>query len=167
MVLGMSLETFTMVHVVISLIAIITGLIVAWGMLTGIRNEGWTGIFLLTTVLTSVTGFMFPVPLSALLPSQIFGFISLAVLVPTLLGYYAFDLAGAWRWIYIGGALLTLYLNVFIGVVQAFQKIPFLQPLAPTQAELPFVVAQAVVFVLFCALTVIALMRFRPEAADA
>jgi hypothetical protein len=167
MVLGMSLETFTMVHVVVSLIAIVTGLLVAWGMLNGTRNEGWVGIFLLTTALTSVTGFLFPVPLSPPLPSQIFGYITLAVLIPTLVGYYAFDLAGAWRWIYIGGALLVLYLNVFVLVVQSFQKIPLLKPLAPTQAELPFVVAQGVIFLLFCGLTVIALRRFRPEPIEA
>ena len=167
MVLGMSIQTFTMVHVVISLIAIATGLKVVWGMLLGRHYEEWTAIFLLMTVLTSVTGFMFPAPISLLLPSQIFGFISLAVLAPTILALYVFRLAGFWRWIYIGGGLLALYLNVFVAVVQSFQKIPFLQPLAPTQAELPFLVAQMVVFVLFCALTAIAIMRFRPELAEA
>jgi hypothetical protein len=167
MVLGMSLETFTMVHTAISLVAIATGLIVVWGMLNGNRAEGWTAIFLITTVLTSVTGFMFPVPLWPPLPSQIFGYISLVVLSLAILGLYVFNLAGAWRWIYIGGALLALYLNVFVAVVQAFQKIPFLTPLAPTQAEMPFLVAQLVVFALFCALTVIALKRFRPDAAEA
>ena len=167
MVLGMTLETFTMVHVVISLIAIVTGLIVAWGMLTGTRNEGWIGVFLFTTALTSLTGFLFPVPLRPVLPSQLFGYITLAVLVPVVFGYYLYNLNGAWRWIYVGGALLVLYLNVFVLVVQAFQKVPFLKPLAPTQAELPFVVAQGVVFVLFCALTVIALRRFRPAPVEA
>jgi len=167
MVLGMTIQTFTLLHVVISLIAIVSGSIVTWGMLNGTRNEGWTGVFLLATALTSITGFLFPVPLSPPLPSQIFGYISLAALVPTVLGYYVYDLARAWRWIYIGGALLTLYLNVFVLVVQAFQKVPFLRPLAPTQAELPFFVAQGVVFVLFCALTVIAIRRFRPAPAEA
>lgn len=167
MVLGMSIQTFTLVHVAISLIAIGTGLIVVWGMLTGKRLEGWTAVFLITTVLTSVTGFLFPAPLSPLLPSQIFGFISLAVLLPTLIGLYVYDLAGFWRWIYVGGALLALYLNVFVSVVQAFLKIDFLKPLAPTQTELPFLVAQIVVFVLFCALAAIAAMRFHPDMAEA
>ena len=167
MVLGMTLQTFTMVHVVISLIAIVTGLIVAWGMLNGTRNDGWIGVFLLTTALTSITGFLFPVPLSPVLPSQIFGYISLAVLVPTVLALYVFGLAGLWRWVYIAGALLALYLNVFVAVVQAFQKVPSLKPLAPTQAEMPFVVAQGVVFVLFCALGVIAVRRFHPEHVEA
>lgn len=166
MVLGMTIQTFTLLHVAISLVGIGTGLIVVWGMLSGNRFEGWTAVFLLTTVLTSVTGFMFPVPLSLLLPSQIVGIVSLAVLLPTLLALYVFDLAGSWRWVYVGGALLALYLNVFVAVVQAFLKVPFLQPLAPTQAELPFVVAQIVVFVLFCALGAIAVMRFRPEPLE-
>jgi hypothetical protein len=167
MVLGMTLQTFTLLHVAISLIGIGTGLIVVWGMLNGHRYDGRTAVFLVTTVLTSVTGFMFPAPLSPLLPSHITGIISLAVLLPTLVALYAFDLAGFWRWVYIAGALLALYLNVFVGVVQAFLKVSFLQPLAPTQAELPFLVAQIVVFVLFCALGVIAVMRFRPEPVEA
>jgi hypothetical protein len=110
---------------------------------------------------------MFPVPLSPLLPSQITGIISLAVLLPTLLALYVFQLAGFWRWVYVSGALLALYLNVFVGVVQAFLKVSFLHPLAPTQAELPFLVAQIVVLLLFCALGVIAVMRFHPEPAEA
>jgi len=167
MVLGMSLQTFTLVHTVLSLIGIGTGLIVAWGMLTGNRFEGWTAVFLLTTVLTSVTGFLFPVPFSPLLPSQIFGFISLAVLLLTLLALYVFKLAGFWRWVYVGTALLALYLNVFVAVVQAFLKIGFLQALAPTQTEPPFLVAQGVVFVLFCALGVIAAMRSQSETVEA
>ena len=166
MMLGMSLQTFTLVHVAISLIAIATGLIVAWGMLSANRNEGWTAVFLATTVLTSVTGFMFPGPFVPT-PAQIFGIISLAVLIPTLLGIYVFNLAGFWRWIYVGGALLSLYLNVFVLVVQAFQNISFLTPLAPTQAEMPFFVAQGIVFVVFCALGVIAVKRFKPETAEA
>jgi hypothetical protein len=167
MVLGMSIQTFTMLHVIISLVGIATGLIAVWGMLTGKRYEGWTALFLATTVLTSVTGFMFPVPLSPLLPSQITGIISLAVLLPTVLALYTFKLAGFWRWVYVGGAVFALYLNVFVGVVQAFQKVSFLHPLAPTQAELPFLVAQIVVLVLFCALGVIAVMRFHPEPTEA
>ena len=167
MVLGMSIQTFTMLHVIISLVGIATGLIAVWGMLTGKRYEGWTAVFLATTVLTSVTGFMFPVPLSPLLPSQITGIISLAVLLPTLLALYMFKLAGFWRWVYVGGAVLALYLNVFVGVVQAFQKVSFLHPLAPTQAELPFLVAHIAVLVLFCALGVIAVMRFHPEPTEA
>jgi hypothetical protein len=166
MMLGMSLQTFTLVHTVLSLIGIAAGLIVVLGMLTSNRGEGWTAVFLVTTVLTSVTGFMFPGPFGPT-PAQIFGVISLAVLVPAILGLYVFDLAGFWRWVYVGGALLALYLNVFVLVVQAFQKISFLTPLAPTQAELPFFIAQGVVFVLFIALGIIAVKRFKPETAEA
>lgn len=167
MILGMTIQTFTLLHVTLSLVAIGTGLLVVWDMLNGRLNEGWTAIFLAATLLTSVTGFMFPAPILLLLPSQIFGVISLGVLLPTLLALYIFKLAGIWRWIYLGGALLALYLNVFVAVVQAFQKVSFLQPLAPTQAEMPFVVAQLVLFVLFCALAAIAAMRFKPEVAEA
>ena len=162
MILGMTIQTFTLVHTAISLIAILTGLIVMVGMLSGKRMPEWTGVFLLTTLLTSVTGFMFPVPLSTLLPSQITGIVALAVLLPTLLGIYVFRLAGGWRTVYVVGAVISLYLNVFVLVVQAFLKVSFLNPLAPTQTELPFVVTQTVVLILFCAIGFIAVMRFRP-----
>ena len=165
MVLGMTLQTFTLVHTAISLIAIFTGLIVMVGMLKGKRLPEWTAVFLLTTLLTSVTGFMFPVPLSALLPSQITGFVALAVLAPTLIAIYGFRLAGSWRRIYIVGAVTSLYFNVFVLVVQAFMKVPFLQVLASTQTELPFVVTQTAVLIAFCAIGFIAVMRFRPDAA--
>lgn len=167
MILGMSIQTFTLLHVVISLIGIAAGFYVVWGMLNGTSNDGWTAVFLATTVLTDVTGFMFPAPISLLLPSQILGIISLAVLLPTLLALYVFSASGFWRWVYAAGAVMALYFNVFVAVVQAFQKVSFLRPLAPTQAELPFVVAQLVVLVLFCALGVIAVKRFRPEPLEA
>lgn len=166
MLLGMSLQTFTLVHTAISLIAIITGLIVAWSMLNSDRAEGMTAVFLATTVLTSVTGFMFPGTFGPT-PAQIFGIISLVVLFDAILALYVFNLEGFWRGLYVGGALLALYLNFFVLVVQSFQKISFLRPLAPTQAEPPFFVVQGIVFVLFCALGVIAMKRFRPEPAEA
>jgi hypothetical protein len=128
MILGMSTPTFTLLHVIISLIGIASGLIVLFGMFGSNRLSGWTALFLLTTVLTSVTGFFFPS--TSFGPPQIVGVISLVVLALTLLGLYIFDLRGSWRWIYIGGATIALYLNVFVGVVQAFQKLAFLQPLA-------------------------------------
>ena len=164
MILGMSLQTFTLVHVVLSLAGITTGILVVGGMLRGEREEGWTAIFLVTTLLTSVTGFFFPA--SVLLPSHIVGIVSVVVLVPTLIAIYVYDLAGWWRWVYIPGALLAFYLNVLVGVVQAFQKISFLQALAPTQSEIPFLVAQGMVLVLFCVLAPLALMRFKPEAME-
>jgi hypothetical protein len=160
MTLGLSLSAFTTLHVVISLAGIASGFIVLYGMLDSQRLGAWTALFLATTILTSVTGFMFP--FNGLLPSHVVGAISLAVLAVALLALYAFQLAGAWRWIYVTAALAALYLNVFVGVVQAFQKLAFLQPLAPTQSEAPFAVAQLVVLAIFLGLGFVAVRRFRP-----
>jgi hypothetical protein len=162
--LGMSLSTFTMVHVVISLIGILSGLIVLYAMLTSRDLMFWTALFLGTTVLTSVTGFMFP--FHQLLPSHIFGGISIVVLAVALYALYARHLAGHWRWIYVSGALFALYLNMFVGVVQSFQKVTFLQPLAPTQSELPFVVAQTGLLAAFVVLGYLAITRFYPLVVD-
>lgn len=161
MILGMSFSTFTTVHVVISLIGIVTGIVVLFGMLNGKRLDGLTAVFLATTVLTSVTGFLFP--FSTLLPSHVVGIISLVVLVVALVALYAQKLSGAWRSIFVVTATVALYLNVFVGVVQAFQKVAFLQPLAPTQAEAPFVVAQVIVLALFGVLGFLAIRRFHPQ----
>src|SRR5271154_5657657 len=136
MILGMSIATFTLVHVIVSLIGIASGFIVLFGMFGSHRLPGWTALFLLTTVLTSVTGFFFPA--TTLTPAGIFGIISLVVLVAALIALYVFHLRGAWRWIYAGGAVIALYLNCFVLIAQAFAKIPVLQPLAPTQSEPPF-----------------------------
>jgi hypothetical protein len=161
MILGMSFSTFTTVHVVISLIGVVTGIVVLFGMLNGRRLEGLTAVFLATTVLTSVTGFLFP--FSTLLPSHVVGIISLVVLVVALFALFSKRLSGAWRSIYIVTATVALYLNVFVGVVQAFQKVAFLQPLAPTQAEAPFVVAQVIVLALFGMLGFLAVKKFHPD----
>lgn len=165
MVLGMSLATFTALHVVISLIAIATGLVVAAGMLAGNRLPGWTAVFLVTTVLTSVTGFLFP--FTQLLPSHIVGAISLVVLPLALVALYGKGLAGSWRGVYVIGSIFALYLNVFVLVVQAFLKIPPLNRLAPTGSEPPFAIAQIVVLALFIWLGVRAMRRFHPVAARA
>ncbi len=161
MILGMSTSTFTLVHVVLSLIGIVSGLIVLFAMLGGKRLDGWTALFLATTVLTSATGFFFPS--SQVLPSHIVGVVSLLVLAAVIIALYVYRLAGSWRWIYVAGAVLALYLNVFVGIVQAFQKLPFLQPLAPTQSEPPFLIAQLAVLALFIAFGVLATIRFHPE----
>ena len=165
MILGISLGTFTAVHVVISLIGIAAGLIVVVGMLSASRLPGWTALFLTTTVLTSVTGFFFPT--AQVLPSHVVGVISLVVLAMTLVALYLKRLAGSWRWIYVAGAVLALYLNSFVGVVQAFLKVPVLNRLAPTQSELPFLVAQLAVVALFVLLGVRAVARFRPAVPRA
>jgi len=160
MILGMSPLLF--VHVVLSLIGIAAGLVVLYGLLTGKPHGGWTAVFLATTVLTSVTGF--PLPATQLLLSHIVGALSLVLLAVAIAALYVYDLAGAWRWIYVASALTALYLNVFVGVVQSFQKLGFLRALAPTQSEAPFLVAQVLVLALFIVLGVVAVKRFRPLA---
>jgi len=165
MILGMSISTFTLVHVVLSLVGIFAGLVVLLGMFSSKRLDGWTALFLATTVLTSVTGFFFP--FDQLLPSHIVGIISLVVLAVVILARYVYRLSGPWRWIYIAGAVLALYLNVFVGVVQAFQKLPLLSSLAPTQSEPPFLIAQFVVLAIFIVLGILAVRLFRPQIDSA
>jgi hypothetical protein len=162
MILGMSTYTFTLLHVVISLVGIATGILVVLGMLGAKRLDTLTAVFLATTVLTSATGFLFPI--ARIGPPHIVGAISLAVLAVALLALYGYRLAGAWRWIYVASAVFALYLNIFVGVVQAFQKLPFLEPLAPTQSEPPFLIAQAAVLGIFVLLGLLAGVRFRPAA---
>ena len=159
MVLGMSLATYTAVHVVISLIGIVSGLMVVFGMFSGKRMDGLTAIFLLTTALTSITGFGFP--FEHLLPSHILGIISLIVLALAIPARYVFHLAGAWRAIYVIGAVMALYLNCFVLVVQSFMKVPALHVLAPTQKEPPFAVTQLVVLAIFIALGYKATKKFQ------
>ena len=162
MMLGMSLSTFTAVHVIISLIGILSGLIVLAGLLSAKRMNGWTALFLLTTVLTSVTGFGFP--FTHLSPAHKVGIISLLVLAIAILARYSFHMVGMWRWIYVATAMIALYLNVFVLVVQSFEKVPALRAMAPTQSEPPFLVAQLVVLALFIVLTIFAIRKFHPDS---
>jgi len=157
----MTLETYTLVHVLISLVGIGSGFVVMFGLLTGKRLGGWTALFLASTVATSVTGFGFP--FDHLLPSHKVGFVSLVVLAVAILARYRLHLAGAWRRVYVVCATVALYLNVFVGVVQAFLKVPVLKAMAPKQTEPPFVVTQGVVLALFVVLGVVAAIRFRAE----
>jgi hypothetical protein len=159
MMLGLSFETFTLLHVAISLVAIVAGLPVLLAMLQNRMAPGMTALFLGTTVLTSVTGFMFPS--ATLLPSHIVGIISLVALFIAIVALYGFRLAGTWRTAYVVTAVLSLYLNVFVLVVQAFQKVAPLKALAPTQSELPFLVAQAVLLAAFGWAGFMAVRRFR------
>jgi hypothetical protein len=156
-VFGMSLATYTFAHVLISLVGIASGLVVMFGLVTRRRLEAWTGVFLGTTVATSVTGFGFP--FDHLLPSHKVGFISLVVLAVAIAARYTFRLRGAWNRIYAICATIALYLNVFVGVVQAFLKVPALKMLAPNQTELPFVFSQGVVLLLFVTLGIVATLR--------
>jgi len=163
MMLGMSLETFTLIHVVISLIGIGTGLVAVFGMISNRLLKQWTAVFLVTTVLTSVTGFMFP--FTKVTPGIILGVISLVVLLPTMLALFAFHLADGWRWIYAAGAVGALYFNVFVLIVQSFQKVPALKALAPHQTEPPFVATQGITLILFIVLGVMAVKKFHPQMA--
>jgi hypothetical protein len=159
MILGMSTSTFTLVHVLISLVGIGSGFIAVFGLLKGKLIAGWTPLFLVSTVLTSVTGFLFPV--EHLLPSHKVGIISLIVLAIAIAALYVFHLAGRWRAIYVIAGLTALYLNCFVGIVQSFMKVPALHALAPHQTEPAFLVAQTIVLVLFIVLGVLATRKFR------
>jgi hypothetical protein len=161
MILGMSTSTFTFIHVLISLVGIGSGFIVLFGLLTRRRMDNWTALFLATTVATSVTGFGFP--FTHLLPSHILGIISLIALAIAILARYSRHLVGAWRKTYVISAVIALYLNVFVLVVQCFEKVPALHALAPTQKEPPFAIAQLLVMLLFIVLTVFAAKRFREQ----
>jgi hypothetical protein len=159
MILGMSTSTFTQFHVFLSLIGIFSGVVVVLAMLAAIRLPLLTAVFLLTTVATSVTGFMFH--FASFGPPEIVGVISLIVLGIAILALYGYKLAGTWRRIYVATAVLALYLNVFVGVVQTFQKVPFFHALAPTQTELPFALAQGVILILFVGLGIAVAKKFR------
>jgi hypothetical protein len=166
MILGMSTATYTFLHVLISLIGIGSGLVVMFGFITGKRIDTLTTIFLTTPALTSITGFGFP--FDHLLPSHKLGIISLVVLAIAIPARYVFYLAGSWRWIYVVGAAMALYLNVFVLIAQLFMKVPALKALAPTQSEPPFLVAQILVLLVFVGLTSLAAKRFHigsPRAA--
>ncbi len=155
------MDTFTLVHVIISLIGIGSGLVVMIGLLTGRRLNGWTALFLTSTVATSVTGFFFP--FHGFTPAIAVGIISLLLLAVAIFARYGRRLAGAWRWIYVVTAMVALYLNVFVLIVQLFQKVPALKALAPTQSEPPFLVTQLFALALFVVLTIVAAIKFRIE----
>jgi len=163
MIFGMSLRAYTQLHVLISLAAIGSGLIVIYGMLTAKRLDGWTSFFLVTTMLTSVTGFGFP--FMGLTPGIKIGIISLAVLGIAYIARYARHLAGGWRTTYVITAAIALYLNVFVFVVQSFEKVPALRAIAPTQKEPPFAITQIAVLVASVWLTILAVRRFHPAIA--
>ena len=161
MMLGMTLSTFTLFHVVLSLVGIATGLIVVYGLMTGKRFDGWTAVFLLFTVLTSLTGFLFP--FTHLLPSHVVGILSLLMLAVAIVARYPRRLEGAWRRIYVICAMVALYLNCFVLVVQMFLKLPALHALAPKGNEPPFLIAQLALLAIFVWLTIVAARRFHCE----
>ncbi|HZQ13596.1 MAG TPA: hypothetical protein VFB31_12380 [Pseudolabrys sp.] len=170
MILGLSTANFTLLHVVISLVAIASGLVVLVGMLGSRRMPGWTALFLITTILTSLGGFLFPI--HGFTPALGTGGVSLVVLAAALVALYGKHLAGRWRWIYVVTALAALYLNVLVLIVQSFEKLTVLNPVAPAvgppfaePVNTHFVVAQTLVLALFVAAGIAALLRFRPAPA--
>ena len=160
MILGMT--TFTLVHVLLSLIGICSGLVVVFGMLKANRMDGWTAIFLVSTVLTSVTGFLFP--FHKFLPSHGVGVVSLIVLAIAIYARYAGHLAGGWSRTYVVTAVIALYLNVFVLIAQLFMKVPALHAMAPTGSEPPFLIAQILCMILFVVLGIFAARGFGPAA---
>jgi hypothetical protein len=157
--------TLALIHVVLSLLGIVAGLVVVGGLMAGVRLDGWTGLFLVTTVLTNVTGFFFP--FQTLLPSHIVGGISLLILPVAIAARYRKLLAGPWRRILVVTSVTALYFNVFVLLVQLFQKFPFLIAVAPTQKAPAFVGTQLLVLALFVALGRAALRGFGAERAVA
>lgn len=163
MILGLSTAAFTTLHVTLSLVGIASGTIAVCGLVGSKRLSGWTATFLVSTVATSVTGFLFHS--KTLGPPHIVGLTSLVVLAVAIVALYKMKLVGAWRRVYVISAVLALYLNVFVGVVQAFQKVPSLKALAPTGSEPPFAAAQSAVLIVFVCLAVLAAKRFRPHVS--
>ncbi len=161
MILGMSIETFTFVHVVISLIGIMTGFIVVALMLQSAPIAGWNAFFLISTILTSVTGYFFPIT-NGITPAHVVGAISLVLLAVALFAVYGKKLLGPWRKVYVATAIAALYLNFFVAIVQSFNKFAYLNKFAPTGSEPPFAVVQGIVLILFIILGVATVRRYRP-----
>jgi len=157
MLFGMS--TFTAIHVLLSLIGIASGLVVLFGLIAANTMSGWTLLFLVTTLATSVTGFFFP--FHGFTPAIGLGILSVFVLIAAITARYRFHFSGAWRWVYVVGAVTALYFNSFVLVVQAFLKIPGLHMLAPTGSERPFALAQAIVLAFYLVTGVLAVKGFR------
>ena len=163
MILGMSVGAFTLLHVIITLVAIGSGLMVVGGMFASHKLPGTTALFLFTTALTRLTGFLFPI--HGFTPALGVGLVACVVLAIALFALYKERLVGAWRWIYVITAVASLYFNVFVLVVQSFVKVSALNALAPTQSEPPFAITQAVVLAVFILIAVIAMVTFRPGTA--
>lgn len=162
MIVGMSVGAFTLLHVIITLVAIGSGLIVVGGMFASHKLPGTTALFLFTTAMTSVTGVLFPI--HGFTPALGVGIVASVILAVALFALYKERLAGAWRWIYVLTAIISLYLNVFVLVAQSFMKVSALNALAPTQSEPPFAMTQAVVLLIFLLIAPIAVVNFRPVA---
>jgi hypothetical protein len=162
--LGLSLSTFTTLHVILCFVAIGSGVIVIAGLLRSKRLEGWIAVYLVSALAASASGFGFP--FEKILPSHILGVISLVVLILATVARYLFHLAGAWRWVFSVGVVLGVYFQIFVAIAQLFQKVPSFQMLAPTQSEPPFAIAQGIALGVFVALAIPGAIKFRPLAVQ-
>ena len=172
MIIGLSFQTFALIHVAITLIAIASGFIVVFGMIGSHRLPALTGLFWIMTVLTTITGFMFflsPDQVKTVTPAAATGIVATVAFVIALYALYVKDIAGPWRWIYALGAVISLYLNVFVLIVQAFEKIKLINPVAPMvgppfapPTDFQFAVTQGVALVIFVMLAIVAAIKFRP-----
>ncbi|HEY0235764.1 MAG TPA: hypothetical protein VGC86_12040 [Afipia sp.] len=160
MIAGLSLAGFTVLHLVISMIAIALGFVVAGGLLSSNKLPAWTALFLITTILTNATGFLFP--FTKLLPSHMVAIISLLLLLVAVYALYGKRLAGKWRLVYVVTSMLALWFNVFVLIAQSFQKVALLNVYAPTGTEPPFAITQGVALVFFIVVIVAAIRKFRP-----
>ena len=158
------LAAYTLFHVAISLVGILSGLVVMYGLLTAKRLDGWTAIFLATTVATSVTGFFFP--FHGFKPSYVLGILSLIDLTPCIIARYRHHLAGHWRLVYAVTAVIAFYFNFFVLIAQAFMKVPALNALAPTGSEPPFLITQVIVMVVFIVIGIAGAIKFHPAQSE-
>jgi hypothetical protein len=163
--MSLALLAFTRFHVILSLVGIFSGFIVVYALLTSRLFNGWTSIFLWSTVLTSVTDYFFP--FHKLLPSHILGALSLIALAIAFYARYTRSLAGGWRRTYVLTAVLALCFNVFVLFVPPFTRVPSLHELAPTQSETPFKLAQLVALLVVLVLGYVAAQKFRTEQLSA
>jgi hypothetical protein len=160
MVLGLTI--FAWVHTILSLVALVAGIVVVKELLSSSVSRGWTALFVVTAFSTSATGFVFP--FERFIDSHWTGLAALVVLALIILAHYVFRLTGFWRWIYSLGMVLSLYFLALVAIAQAFKKVPVLTAMAPTQSEPPFLVAQLVVLAIFGVVSISAVRKFRPVA---
>ena len=153
------MSTFTAIHVLLSLIGIVSGFVVLFGLITANGMSGWTLLFLVTTVATSATGFFFP--FHGFTPALGVGILSMFILIAAIAARYRFHLSGPWRWVYVVCVVIALYFNSFVLVVQAFLKIPGLHVSAPTGSERPFALAQGLVLAFYLLTGALAIKGFR------
>jgi hypothetical protein len=154
------MNTYTLIHVLLSLVGIAAGLVVLYGLLNAQRMPAWTQLFVWTTVATTLSGFGFP--FNGFTPAIGTGIVSTLVLIFLLVALYAKKMIGGWRTVYVVTAVISLYLNVFVLIVQLFLKVPALHALAPLGKEPPFAIAQGVTLLLFIAAGYFAVKRFHP-----